>query len=83
MTLLSCFYAFSFFCKQGEDVNHNDTKFSDRQALANSADPGQIARRVLYTVCHFILNNFFYGKTFCLNVLVITAKILSVRTFKT
>ena len=63
-------------------VYHNDPKFSDRKAWANSADPGQTAPdqglHSLQFLLH-LLEALLYGKS---NFRVITANFSDVRIFR-
>ena len=48
---------------KNQKVYHNDPKFSDRQILANSADPDQTALTVCHSICIFsLLDTLLYGK---------------------
>ena len=66
----------------------NDPKFSDRQVLANSADPDQTAPSSLirvYTVCHSVCifwTHFSVVKWYCSNFRIITVFFSCVRIFR-
>ena len=64
---------------------HNDPKFLDRYAWANSADPDQTAPIRVYTVCHsvcIIWTHYSMVEPHSSNFRVITTNILGVRMFR-
>ena len=74
---------------QKEKYYHNDPKFSDRYALAKSADPDQTAPRGalirVYTVCHsvcIIWTHYSMVEPHSSNFRAITTNSLGVRIFK-
>ena len=68
---------------------HNDPKFSDRYAWANSADPDQTAPRGslirVYPVCHsvcIVWTHYTIVEPLSSNFRVITTNVLGVRIFR-
>ena len=64
----------------------NESKFSDRYAWANSADPDQTAPLIrVYTVCHSVCifwTHYSMVEPHCSNFRVITTNVLGVRIFR-